>query len=667
MTKLSIFFVSIILISANALAEEGGREASDLELSPEDFFGQDISVFSPAKKLQKLTNVPSAVYVLTEEDIERSAASSLPDLLRLVPGLQVAQVNSHDWAITSRGFNQEYGNKLLLLIDGTPAESLVFNGIFWSMVDVPLDIIKRIEVVRGPGAAIWGTRAVNGLINIITKDAFTYPQKRVQVITGNEETVSAYARGGKIFSPNAAIQSYAKYTSHDDSKAIDGAHDAWQLFTFGTRGDLQPTGKDNVRVNLTYTLKDEDFQTFVPSLAPPFSFLERHERDHYRINFSSTWDHTLDNTSEVNLELTSYLEERRDFSLDYLSLNTDLEGRYRFVPAVNQDLVLGVNLRFYSDQTEGTDFFTFVPQDRDLQFYRGFLHYEVDLLRDLLTLNLGARFEHNNQVNDNILPTARLLYKPSDTMSIWAAYSYTEGTTSRVFEDVNLDAVVVPDPITGMPTLITGIGNRNVESETLSAYEVGLWVEPLEKIYMSLTGFYFTYDDLLAREPGAPSIIITPFGPMANLPVIFANTQAADSWGIELASDYFVNNMLSLGLAYSFMDIDVDAANSADRVIESLGNNAPRHSASLRIRATPLASLESDFIVRYVDTLLESDIDSYIEGDAQLRYYVNEHFDVSLTGRNLFNDSHPEFRAITFLQPLSEVERSVYLSVRYTF
>ena len=334
MFRRNIYFVLgmvvFVVTSSFAFAEEG---ADPFQLSPEEFFSLDMNVVSPAKKLQKLKNVPSAVYVLTEEDIQRSAATNVMDLLRLVPGLQVAKTSSHEWAISSRGFGQIFSDKILLLIDGTPEETLIFNGVYWENINIPLDVIERIEVIRGPGAAVWGTRAVNGIIHIITKDAYTHPHNALSLGGGNEHQVSAYARVGEVLSEDAAISGYVKYDQQDNSQGIDGSslNDEWNILSVGLRGDFNLSEKNTLRITSNISNRQADIGIIVPSITTPpfFSELVNDQRDHFRASLAASFERQLSPDSLMSFDWTNFFEDRKDFLLDYFSYYSDLEFRHR--------------------------------------------------------------------------------------------------------------------------------------------------------------------------------------------------------------------------------------------------------------------------------------------------------------------------------------------------
>ena len=281
-----------------------------------------------------------------------------------------------------------------------------------------------------------------------------------------------------------------------------------------------------------------------------------------------------------------------------------------------------------------------------------------------LTLTVGSRFEQNAQVGFNALPTARLLWNVNEKLSIWGSFSYTTGSPTRAHHDgiVTPDATV--DPESGLPVIIPLFGDRSADSEELLAYEIGLWVEPAENLYVSATAYYFSYDDLVSREVGAPFPDFSGPVPFVTLPLSITNALAADSVGMELAVDWSVSNSATLSATYSLVNIDVEDGGVTDLVTVNLIDSAPQHTATLRGHFDLSKSVETDVVLRYVDkvpnTFRVDEVDGYFEVDLQARWFILPNLDLKVIGRNLIEDGHEEFSAVTFNTPLSEIERSVF-------
>lgn len=678
-----LFFSTILFTSQLVLAEVGGvadkQESPDqsaqsstgtnpLEMAPEDFFNSDLTVFSPAKKIQKLKNTSSATYVLTSDDIRRSGSVNLVDVLRLLPGIQVARVSAHEWAISARGFNQVYGNKILLLVDGTPVESPLFNGILWENINIPLDIIDRIECVRGPGAAIWGTRAMNGLINVITKSSFTYPHNKVSVGGGNDHLASAYVRTGKVISENAAVQTYAKVDKFDQSRMPGGGglDDGWEMFTANIRGDLKPTEVDKVRIVAGGSLRQADFQLSTPTLSEPFSVNNSDTRDNNRLTFTSLWDHDLGDDSSFSVEWSNLFEKRKDFLLDFQAYYSDLELRHRFHPVEGHDFSYGVNFRFYNDSTTGSTTLSFDPSNSTLEYYRGFVHDDISVIDDKLTLTIGSRFEQNDQVGFGVLPTVRLLWNVTEKTSVWGSVSRTQGAPSRIYDNIRLNVQSFREPESGLPALAQVTGNKQLGAEKLTAYEIGTWTEPVKSFYVSATAFYFRYNDVVNNTSGevTPVLDNPETGPYLLIPLPYSNGLSADSAGAELTADYKVTDWFDFAATYGYLSIVASPKDSQDK---DFVEDSPRHSATLQSHFNLSTSVELDGILRFVDRLSRSEIPSYLQADLRLAWLVKQDLELELIGRNLLEKSNQEFGPLVLQTPNSEIERSVFLRANFTF
>lgn len=638
-----------------------------LDMSPKDFFSLDLSVFSPSKKLQKLKNTPSATYVLTAEDIRRSGATKLVDLFRLIPGMDVAQVSANQYAITARGFNQVYGNKILMLIDGVPVETPIFNGVLWENFQLPLDIIERIEFVRGPGATAWGTRAMNGLINVITKDAFTLPHSVASVGGGTEHLLSAYGRTGAVLSEEAAIQTFVKLDkfNHSVNSAGDPLNDEWNILTSQLRGDFKPTARDNVKAIGYFTALQADYEMGVPSVEAPYQDQINGKRQNNRGTLALQWQRDLGNGSEFNLDWSNLYELRNDQLLDLSAFYSEIEARHRLQPLAGNELIYGVNFRAYTDSTTGSETLNFQPDGRSLQYYRAFFANDTDLVKDVLKLTLGSRFEQNQQVGFAFLPTARLLWNVNERVSLWGAVSRAQGTPSRVYDDINLNVAGFQEPESGLPAIAQVVGNRDLLSEKLTAYEIGSWSEPIKKLYVSATAFYFDYSSLINNPTAAdPYLSATGAGdPFVVIPFPYENGLTARSFGAEFTADWHVTDWYSLVSSYSMINIKANPSDSADK---DFVEDSPRSIASMQHRFS-FNPFEFDAILRYVGERPKSGIDSYFEADARFGWKVRQNLDLDIIGRNLLDSRHDEFGPLVFQTPQSYVERSVFVMARYSF
>lgn len=677
-TVQKVFFAAVISLvpaqyaAAEEIAEIATTEDSELlSMDVQDFFSLYQEVFSVAKKKQKLREAASAIHVLTSEDIVRSGATTIPDVLRLVPGVQVAKISSHKWAVSIRGMNQVLNNKLLVLIDNIPIVTPLFNGVFWEVHNIPLDSIERIEVVRGPGAAVWGSRAVNGVINIITKSADTPQQSKVAAGFGNEHKYSTYVNKNLQIGESSGANLSLKYDQHDNSEGIAGENlfDKWHIASIGLRGDLKINDRNSLKVTNNTFYKEEDFEWEIPVVGAPFNEKRQDTLYHTGSLLSFLWTHEFDNDSEFSAEWSNQFEKREDFSLGYSLYNTDLDLRHRFKPLDGHDFTVGTSFRFYADDTDGSEMLVLAPENRTLEFYRGFFHDEIELIGRELLLTLGARFEQNAQVGFSALPTGRISWSANDWLSFWSAVSYTEGTASRLNDDVRFRAASFPEPTTGLPAIVELTGSRDSESERLTAYEVGVRVETTENFFVDATAYYFKYDNMVSREAGEASVNFDPSSqsPYLVIPIVYSNLYKVDSYGTEISFDWRINQKSKLMLSHSFLYSDVDRGDSTDDVALQFHKNDPRQMATAQFRFDPIENVGFDSILRYVDRLQSRDIDGYTELDLRVSWKPTKDIELSVLGRNLLDSSHREFQDWTFNPPLNEVGRSYFAQVAYSF
>jgi iron complex outermembrane recepter protein len=652
-------------------AEEEKDEEHILKMKVEDFFDLYQNIYSIARKNQKLKNASSAIHVLTQEDIKRSGATILPDVLRLVPGVQVAKIGSNNWAVTIRGANQLYNQKILVLIDNVPIVTPLFNGIFWEALNMPLESIEKIEVIRGPGAAVWGARAVNGVINIITKSG-TSQSSQASVAVGSYHTLSTHMLHNQKIDDDNGLNLYVKYDQFDNSQDLEGVsiNDSWDVISLGGRGDFKLNEKNSFRVSNNTFYKDEATDRNFPIQAEGFNDRIASDRYHLGSLTSFLWSNKINPDSDFSVQWSNYFENLNDLAImDYSIYQSDLDIRYRFKPIEKHEVVSGASVVLYRDHIRGTQFVDFNPGSRSLEFYRGFIHDEIELLEDELFLTLGSRFEYNTQIGFSIMPTVRTSYSINKSLSVWGAVSYTEGTASRINDDITLPVASFREPTTGLPAIAQVVGNRNGQSENLTAYEIGLRAEPKDSLFFDITGFYFNNRKVISRETGEAELRFNEMMMPSHLviPLRYDNIPVVDSYGTELSANWKFNDMFRLAGSYSFITSSVSPNGSNDSVAFDFNDNNPSHMLAVRLHLDPMENIQCDAILRYVDTLRKTNVSSYTELDLRANWKLTPKFSLSVIGRDLLNNGHQEFQAWTFNQPLSRVRRSVFTQLAYSF
>ena len=626
----------------------------------------NIEFTSAAKKEQKLSEVAAAAHVLTHDDIQRSGVTSIPEALRLVPGLDAARVDSHNWAITSRGFNDVFANKLLVMIDGRSVYTPLFSGVNWDVQDTMLEDIDRIEVIRGPGGTLWGANAVNGVINIITKSAKQTQGALVSAGGGSEEQGFSSARYGGQLGSNAWFRVYGKYFNRDDSVLLNGdrANDAWWMGRGGMRLDWEPNGQDKLTLQGDYYNGKEQQTTTFPLLTPPFTQAQNTPIDVSGGNVLTRWTRAWSDRSELQFQAYYdytkrdagyYREDRRTF---------DLDAQQRFSLGDRHDIVWGLGYRRAVDEIpESTLALDFNPDSRADNLYSGFVQDEISLVRDRLRLTLGTKLEHNDYSGWEVQPGARLSWTPVEHHSFWASVARAVRTPSRADSDISLTTSVIP----GAPsTAVSFVGNRAAGSENLIAYELGYRVQPLARLSLDATAFYNNYQDLRSFRAGTPYIAVTPAPPHAVLPLAFVNDLTGETYGVELTARLRLTDWWRWQARYSYLEMQLHAK-SGSGADEGAEGESPHHQFGLQSSMDLPGHVQFDVGLRYVDNLPTLRIPSYVEMDARLAWRPTKNVELSIVGQNLLKSSHLEYRPSSINIQQTEVQRGVFGKITFSF
>ncbi|MDQ3566064.1 MAG: TonB-dependent receptor [Pseudomonadota bacterium] len=617
--------------AARVPAESGVAQLKKLSL--EELM--DIEVTSVSKRPERLSETASAIQVITQEDIRRSGATRLPEALRLASNLEVAQIDSRRWAISARGFNSETSNKLLVLIDGRTVYTPLFAGVLWDVQDTLLEDIDRIEVISGPGATLWGANAVNGVINVITKNPKDTQGALLLGGGGTELNGFGGMRYGGALTPNLQYRVYGKYFDRDSTVLPDGrdASDDWHMGQGGFRMDWDAS-ESNV-----FTVQADGYDGRISQAGAD-------EIDVSGANVIGRWSHTFYEGSELQLQVY-YDRTHRDipntFSED---LDTyDVDFQHRFPLGERHDIVWGLGYRLIEDDVSNTPAVAFLPSQVSRQWFSGFVQDEIALVKDRLHLSLGTKIEHNDYTGFEFQPSGRLAWRLSEQQTLWSAISRAVRTPSRI------DREFFQFPIDGGP---------DFDSEELLAYELGYRVQPFSRLALSLAAYYNDYDDLRSRESRP-----------ADSPVIeLANGLEGESYGAELTVDYRVTDWWRLRAGYTELRIDLrPKPGSTDTTRGSFESNDSKHHFSLRSSLDLPGHWELDAAFRYVSRIDNQQVPAYGELDVRLGWRPSPELEFSIVGQNLLHDDHAEFGALTTRIETTrrEIERGVFAKVLWRF
>jgi len=649
-----------------SLAADTGTPGLDLtELSLAELM--EVEVTSVAKGAQPLREAAAAIFVISREDIRRAGVTSIPEALRLAPGVQVARISSNAWAVSVRGFNGRFANKLLVLMDGRTLYNHLFSGVFWDIQDTLLEDIERIEVIRGPGAALWGANAVNGVINIITRSAAATQGTLLTAGGGSEERGFVGARQGIQVGPAAFLRLYGKAFERDGGRPSTGGSgaDDWRMRRAGFRLDADPGAADR------YTLQGDIYEgrvgeTFiVPTLTPPYSREFDEDTDVSGGNLLARWRRTFSGKSDLALQLYFDRALNHDAITGQARNTYDLDFQHRFPWGRRQSVLWGFGYRYYEDDTRPGLTTSFAPENDHESLLRAFIQDDITLVAERLRLTLGSQFEHNDHTGFEIEPTLRLLWTPRPDHTIWGAVSRGVHTPSRAEDGIRLDQFTLPG---SPPTIVALTGNRDVEAEELLAWELGYRGQWAPSLAFDFAAFYNRYRNLVTVDPGAPFLEAEPPPLHAVLPLVGGNRMRGKSYGVELAADWHPRPWWRLQATYSYLQLllHTEDANQTP-LFKELARTAPHHQGALRSSLDLPQGVELDLWLRYVGNLPAPAIPSYLTLDARLAWHPWRNIELALIGQNLLDGAHPEFASEKLEAATMEVERGFYGKITWQF
>ncbi|MGH8642926.1 MAG: TonB-dependent receptor plug domain-containing protein [Gammaproteobacteria bacterium] len=651
------------IICGLAAADDGGFSASALKrLSIEELM--DVEVTSVSRTAESLGGAAAAVTVVTNEDIRRSGATSVPEALRLVPGIHVARNQSSRWAVSSRGFSSVNSEKLLVLSDTRSIYTPLFSGVFWDVQDYLLEDIDRIEVIRGPGAALWGSNAVNGVINITTKSAQDTQGLYAEAGAGTEERASAAVRYGGKTEGGVYYRVFGKYFDRDATfNPGASSSDDWQLGHFGFRADWDATERDTV------TVQGDVYRGDIGQLAPSAAVTGRPgpqgdlEVDVSGGNILGRWRHRIDEDSDLQFRAYYDRTHRDDPSfLDDLD-TVDLDFQHRFALALRHEIIWGLNYRYTSNRNESKGIFAVDPSSSQDHLVSAFVQDQISIL-DTLRLTLGTKFEHNDFSGFEVQPSARVAWDLLSGHTLWGAVSRAVRVPTRLERDIAID---VTDPA-GNP-VVRLLGNEDFDSEELLAYELGYRWQALETLFIDVAAFHNRYEGLASLELGQP--FIDPKDGRTVIPVENRNLTDGHSQGIETLVTFSPLRYWRLSASHSYIDLSLDPAGQDLNRGKFLEGATPRHQFGLRSFLDLPGGFQIDAQFRSLSAVRRSPeivtserIPGYSELDVRIAWQGWKQIEISVVGQNLLHDHHPEFGASA---SRGEIERGVYGKVLWRF
>ncbi|HEY1809764.1 MAG TPA: TonB-dependent receptor [Acidobacteriaceae bacterium] len=630
----------------------------------------NVEVTTASKEPEQVWKTPAAIYVITQEDIRRYGATSIPELLRLAPGVEVARIDSDHWAVGVRGFNGEFSKSLLVLIDGRSVYSPLFAGVYWQVQDTFFEDIDRIEVIRGPGGTIWGANAVNGIINIITKSAKETHGSLSSVSAGTVDQGAAETRfgGGHEISGGKRLdyRVYGKGFIRGAEFHPDGdGFDEWKAGQVGFRTDWSLNRRDTLNVQGDLYLGHDGERVAISFYNPPST--EVIDGGHHTSggNVVASWRRQLKADSDV--ELRGYFDRTTRFSpqLDETRNTFDLDLLYHRAIGGRQEVLVGAGARWSPDKI-GQKFETldFAPHQETDSIYSWFGQDQIGIVPKKLSLIVGTKFEHNNRSGFEYQPNVRLLWTPTARQTVWAAETRAVRTPSRLDQDLQLTDYLTM--FNGEAAFFRVLGNRDFKSEELLGTEVGYRTLLTGKLYVDVAVFRNEYNRLYGYSNRTLIAEATPAPAHLVLLQSLANSLKGDTAGGEIAPDWKPARWIELKGSYSYLHLYVHDRTGYTDDLNTVSDNgsSPHHQGMVQSLFTLPRGIEFDATYRYVSGLPAQTVKEYSTADARFGWKVSPRWSLAVTGQNLLQPHHAEFGSD--VNTIVGIKRDVYASLRWT-
>ncbi|WP_137297833.1 TonB-dependent receptor [Psychromonas sp. SP041] len=666
--------ISLTLFPFYSYADNSEQDFTDIDFDEL----MKIEVTSVSKKNEKLSEAAAAIYVVTEEEIRRTGATSIPEALFLVPGVDVAKIDSNKWAISIRGFNGRFANKLLVMIDGRSIYTPTSSGVYWESLNYLMSDIKRIEVIRGPGATLWGTNAVNGVINIITKEATGKEAGSISLSMGSESQGLGASQGAEI-NDKTKFRTYVNARKLEESKDLSG-HDQdneGKYLQTGIRFDLELD--DDQWLTLQGDLYKHDLrqQFSISDFDAPYrAVMQNGDVDLIGGNIGARWGMKTSIDSELNIRTSYDFYEHNDLQFKETRNTLNLEIEHQFTPFKNHELIWGGGYRWSQSDIEGSAYFSTSSSMENIDIWNLFIQDTLDLPEQNMSLTFGAKVEGNTNSSTEVQPNIRLSWLPSNRVTLWGAISRAVRIPSQVESDSTINIQVIPpsnfDP-TFTPGLLQIIGNNNFQSEELTAYELGYRWLPTPTLSFDIATFYNVYNNLQSYDIGDAEIKNVNGSTFYVIPINLDNNLEGYSYGTEWLVTWQVNRQSRLRFSYSFIDIKLkDKAENlfSDESISLVADRSLEHQASIWGSFDLSEFVELDLRLYYTSernwnsSSSDYSISDGVDSDLRIGWQATKSLGFSLIGRHLLHADKQQFITESSSTD-SLIERSIAINARY--
>ncbi|MGH9501249.1 MAG: TonB-dependent receptor plug domain-containing protein [Terriglobales bacterium] len=626
-----------------------------------------IEVTTASKEPEAVWQTPAAIYVITHDAIIRSGATSIPEALRLAPGVEVARIDSDKWSIGIRGFGSRLCRSVLVLIDGRTVYTTLLAGTYWEVQDTVLEDIDRIEVIRGPGGTIWGPNAVNGVINIITKNAAQTQGTLLSAGAGNVEQGFFNSRYGGTNGQNLNYRIYAKgFNRAAQYHSDDRNFDDWRAVQGGFRLDWARSSRDGF--TLQGDLYDERAGESVvaTSYTQPYSQVLDRDAVLSGGNILGRWKRTTG--EDENIQLQAYYDRTNRYEPNFGDVRDtfDVDFLQRLHLPARQQISWGLGARFSRGRNlEVVSGLTFQPNERTDRLLTAFVQDEIALVDHRLALSLGTKLLGTNFSGLELEPSVRLLYTPTSTQTLWAAFTHAVRTPADAERDFYLSGFI-GIAANGLPAFARFNANRDFRPEQLNGYEAGYRRLLGPRLYVDVSAFYNHYSSLFSEDiTGGFFVEDNPAPTHLLLPAEFGNGLLGTTTGAEIAPEWSVTSFWRLRGSYSFVEMHIKKAPGSQDVGSAPGieGSSPQHQVFVQSAFDLPKAFTLDLIYRFVSALPGQGVRAYSSADASLAWRMSENLRLSVVGQNLLQPHHAEFG--TDPGPLVQIKRSAYAQVTW--
>ncbi len=664
----ALLFGSFLPTAANPVPQVNPNNPASLKnLTLEEL--SQIQVTTPTKAPAQAFQSPIAIYVITGDEIRRSGATSIPEALRLAPGVEVERIDSGRWSIGIRGFGSRLTRSVLVLIDGRTVYTTLFAGTYWEAQQVDMPDIDRIEVIRGPGGVIWGPNAVDGVINVITKSSTETKGLLVEARTGDVDLGETSIRYGGSKGTAFTYRMYAQASTEAHEYHVDGHdYDAWRYAQLGFRADWAE-GRHG-----SFTLQGDGYMENVGEGAGAVSYTPPYSQTLYGlehlsgVNILGRWQRAFSSGNDIQIQ--GYIDHTNHRELNLADYRTtyDLDYLQRLKVGKIQEVSFGLGARIIPIYDPiVVSGITFTPIHRTDQLYTAFLQDEITVVPNRVMLTVGTKLLHTNFTTFEPEPSARLAWTPTRNQTVWAAFTHAVRTPSDAEENFTLSGYIGATP-SGLQAFAAFLPNTNFAPEQLNGYEVGYRRLLKKNVLVDFAGFANHYHDLFDEEliSGSFSLSDTPPPSHLLLPAQFRNGLDGHTIGFEIAPEWRPTKFWRLRGSYSYLDLVLRKSPTSGDIgtIPGIEGGSPKHEIMAQSAFDLGKRLQLDLSYRYISALEALGIRAYSTGDARLAWQVRPNLEFSLTGQNLLQPYHVEYTADA--GPNVAIRRSAYLQLTWT-